>query len=45
MPWNPRLRVVGGNMKYDPNLISYVLLLRIGRGSDLEAATPVLNYT
>ena len=45
MPWNPRLRVVGGNMKYDPNLISYVLLLRFGRCSDLEAATPVLNYT
>ena len=45
MPWNPRLQVVGGNMKYDSNLISYVLLLRFGRCSDLETATPVLNYT
>ena len=32
-------------MKYDPDLISYVLLLRFGRCSDLETATPVLNYT
>ncbi len=32
-------------MKYDPNLISYVLLLRYGTCKDVETAKPVLNYT